>query len=1103
MKFVHLHLHTTFSILNGVCKLEELAKSLEKQGAKAAAITDHGNMFGVVGFYDALKKRKIKPIIGCELFLDNELLNNNFCLEQNINHLTVLCENKEGYENLVKIVSASYVNFFKNVPRVSFKLLKKHKKGLIFLSGCRKGEIATHILNNEYDLAKNVALKFKDEFGEANFFLEVQDHGKKEEKILKNSLIKLSKEVEVSLVATNNVHYIKKEEKLTKKILSCIKNNEILKKEEALKGLNGEKYLKSYVEMKEIFSSPEEQEALKNTVKIAKRCNFSFEFFKINIPKFNSGVQDNEKFLLEKAKEGLFLKFGKKAEKEVMERFEYEFNVISKMGFVDYFLIVWDYVSYVKKKGIFVGPGRGSGAGSLISFCLGITEVNPIEFGLSFERFLNEYRIKLPDFDVDFCNERRHEVIEYVIKKYGKERVARIITFGTLAAKAALRDVARVLAMPYEFADSVVKKFPNKTGGTLSLAFKESKEFKEAIEKNADAKLLFNLAEKVEGLVKNTSTHAAAVVITKNRLDDLVPVYFAEDVVLTQYAMGDIERLKLLKMDFLGLRNLTILSNCEKLINEKNRQFKVFKIPLNDKKTFKMLSLGDSVGVFQLESKGMRTTLKKVKPLNLKDVMDILALNRPGPSQFIDLYVKNKENPKNVEYLNEKFKEILKETHGVIIYQEQVMKIFKEIAGYSLKRIDIIRKAISKKDCKVMEKEAEFFIYGRKSEEEYLNCPGALKKGFDEKTARKIFNNILKFASYAFNKSHAAAYSIISYKTAYLKCNFLVEYFVCLLNSVIENKDKLKIYLKECEEKQIKILPLSVNESEKFFKIENENSIRFSFLAVKNVSANFSDAIVKERTFKKYVSLKDFLFRVLQSKNEREFSKNAIVSLFLSGAFKEFKEKFNVLEDFEVFLDEILSDVKNLNRGVKGQISFFEFEEKQKKEKKFILTGVLKKIYILNLKNSENRLYVLNFQLNLKVIKIFIKKEKFNEFYKDILKNIEEKNLVKVFVKLFEFKGKKYLFLEGIKEIEEKQVLYILLSEINFNEVLKILRNYEGESEVVFLKMNKEEKKFFKNSKIKGVKICEDLENCLKKVVGEKNYYVKTLQRWQYYFLKL
>ncbi len=1103
MKFVHLHLHTTFSILNGVCKLDELAESLEKQQAKAAAITDHGNMFGVVGFYDALKKRNIKPIIGCELYLDNELEKKNFSLKKDVKHLVVLCENKEGYENLVKIVSASYVNFFREVPRVGFELLKKHKKGLIFLSGCKKGEIATNILNNEYHKAKSSALKFKDEFGEANFFLEVQDFGKDEEKNLKRNLIKLSKETKIPLVATNNVHYIEKEEKLTKKILSCIKNNETLKREEALNGVTGEKYLKSYFEMKEMFSSPCEQEALKNTVKIAKRCNFSFEIFKINIPRFNSGFEDNEKFLLEKAKEGLFLKFGEKPSKEVIERFEYEFNVISKMGFVDYFLIVWDYVSYVKKKGIFVGPGRGSGAGSLISFCLGITEVNPIEFGLSFERFLNEYRTKLPDFDVDFCNERRHEVIEYVIKKYGKERVARIITFGTLAAKAALRDVGRVLALPYEFVDSIVKKIPSKIGGNLAFLLKESKEFKDAVEESADFKLLFNLAEKIEGLVKNTSTHAAAVVITKNRLDDLVPIYVAENVVLTQYAMGDIERLKLLKMDFLGLRNLTILSNCEKLINEKNKEFKVFKIALNDVKTFKMLSNGDSVGVFQLESLGMRTTLKKVRPNNLKDVMDILALNRPGPSQFIDLYVKNKENPENVEYLNEKLREILKETHGVIIYQEQVMKIFKEIAGYSLKRIDIIRKAITKKDASVMEKELEFFVYGRKSEEEYLNCPGALKKGFDEKTARKIFNNILKFASYAFNKSHAAAYSIISYKTAYVKCNFLLEYLVCLLNSVVENKDKLKIYLKECKEKRIKILPLSVNESEKFFKIEGNNAIRFSFLAVKNVSFNFSEAIVKERALKKYISIKDFLYRVLQSKNEREFNKNAIISLFLNGAFKEFNENFKLLKDFEVFLDEILTDVKNLNREVKGQISFFEFEEKRKerqKEKSFILTGVFKDVVVLKSRANEKRLYVLKFNFNLKEIKIFIKKEKFNEFYKEILKNLEEKNFVKVFVKIFEFKGKKYLFLERFEEIK---VLYLNLNNVNFKDVLKILSGFEGESEVIFHKINKGERKFFKNSKIKGIKICEELKNCLKKTIGEKNYCIKTVKRWQHNFLKL
>ena len=597
-----------------------------------------------------------------------------------------------------------------------------------------------------------------------------------------------------------------------------------------------------------------------------------------------------------------------------------------------------------------------------------------------FDRFLNIYRTKMPDFDVDFCNERRNEVIEYVIKKYGSDRVARIITFGTLAAKAALRDVGRVLNMPYEFVDGVVKKMPKRVGVSLDDALKESQDLKKMCEKLEDVKTLFNVAKKVEGLLKNTSIHAAAVVITKERLDGHIPLYKTDEIITTQYDMNNVENLNFLKMDFLGLRNLTLLDKVEKLIKIKNKNFNVSKIREDDEKTFKMLSSGDSVGVFQLESKGMQAALRKVCPTSLKDVMDVMSLNRPGPAQFIDLYVKNKKSPENIKYLNENVKNILSSTYGVIIYQEQVMRIFKEIAGYSLKSIDLIRKAISKKDVEIMKKEARYFIYGRKSGVSYLNCDGAIKRGFDEKTAIKIFKDLLKFSLYSFNKSHAAAYSIISYKTAYLKCNFLLEYMVCLLNSVIDNKDKLKTYLVECNNKKIKVLPVDINKSETFFKIEYENSIRFAFLAVKNVSRNFAYCVVKERNKNLYVSLKDFMLRILYAKEEREFNKNSVLALIEAGAFRDIENSSNISIKFEGFLNELRSK-KN---EIKGQISLLEHKSSENNinnKEELKLKGIVKDIFLKRLYNDK-KIYVLKISCFNRIVNVlvfnlnFVKNEK-------------------------------------------------------------------------------------------------------------------------------
>ena len=1002
MEFVHLHIHTSFSLLDGVCKIEKISKRLEELKQKAAAITDHSNMFGAVSFCEILKKRNIKPIVGCEINL-------NFLGD--ISHLIVLCENKEGYKNLVKIVSYSYLENFKGVPIVDFDFLKKYKKGLIFLSGCFKGEVARNILNGNFEKAKEVAKFFRDEFRKENFFIELQDYGKEEDFVLKNYLIQLAKKLDLNCVATNDVHYLEKEDEIVREIVHCIRDFNVIDSNFILKGKKGEKYLKSYDEMKERFSSC--LDALENTVKISDRCEFNFDSFRVNIPKYPvENGEDSKQFLEKKAKEGLFLKYGKEVKKEVLKRFYYELEVIVKMGFVDYFLIVYDYVKYAKEKGIFVGPGRGSGAASLIGFCLGITEVDPIRFNLSFERFLNIYRTKMPDFDVDFCNERRGEVIEYVIKKYGKERVARIITFGTLAAKAALRDVGRVLGFSYEFVDSIVKKISPKISGGLDAFLKESLELQNFLKTEKKAKILFDFAKKVEGLEKNTSIHAAAVVLTEKRLDNLIPLYKVEDSTITQYDMNSIEKLNFLKMDFLGLRNLTILSHCEKLINLQDKSFKVLNIPLDDVKTFDMLSNGDSVGVFQLESEGMRRALFKVKPSCLEDVMAVLALNRPGPAHFIDEYVENKKNRNNIKYLNENMKKILSSTYGVIVYQEQVMEIFEKIAGYSMKKIDLVRKAISKKNFEIMEREKKIFIYGKKDGEEFERCPGAVKLGVDETSAEKIFDDLKKFALYAFNRSHAAAYSIISYKTAYLKRNFLLQYMVCLLNSVVNNKDKLKIYIKECIDKNIKILSIDINFSDVFFKIEEKKSIRFSFLAIKHISFSFSRAIVEERRKGEFVSFEDFLLRVFNSKEEKEFSRNAILSLILAGAFNSIENKEKLILNFE----EILKKVREKKREIKGQINLFDVLEKKKeileKDQVQIFKIKGKILKILEKKINARKFYVIYFLFSKGKLKIFAD-EKFSVFER----KIENKSCFEIHIRKIYKNGKVYLKLEEINSL--------------------------------------------------------------------------------------
>lgn len=917
MSFVHLHLHTEYSLLDGACKIDSLVSHIKNIGQEAVAITDHGNMFATMQFYRICKKNKIKPIIGCEVYVAPRLCSDKVKnIDNNPYHLVLLCENYTGYKNLIKLVSESYTKGFYYKPRIDIELLKKHHDGLIALSGCLAGEVPRAILNNDYDRAKQVAIKYSNIMGKNNFFLEIQDHNISKQIKVKNELLKLSRETGIELVATNDVHYINKDDAYMQKILLCIQTAKTLDEKNSMELPTEEFYLKTEKEMLDLFRIYDN--AIENTAKIADRCNLEFEFGKIHIPKFVApNGQNNKEFLVSRAKQGMKKKYGKTVDKSVIKRFNYELNVVEFMGFIDYFLIVYDYVNYAREHNIAVGPGRGSGAGSLLAYCLNITDVDPIKYDLLFERFLNPDRITMPDFDIDFCNERRQEVIDYVIKKYGVDHVAQIITFGTLAARGAIRDVGRVMGIGYNIVDKVAKAIPSKIGITLYSALKDSEKLQKLVNNDVTIKKMYETACKIEGMPRNTSTHAAAIVITDMPLTEYIPLAKNDNIIVTQYPMNDIADLGLLKMDFLGLRNLTIINYAENIVRNRLPNFSIKSIPIDDSKTFEMFSLGKSTGVFQFESAGMRQVLKKVKPNCLEDLIAVISLYRPGPSKFIDTFVKNRNSPTAIKYISPKLKKILRVTYGVVIYQEQVMQIFREISGYSYGRADLVRRAIAKKQADVMEHERHFFIYGKKFEDGSIECVGAINSGLSKEDAEKIFDNISSFASYAFNKSHAAAYSMVAYQTAYLKCHFPVEYMASLLSSVIDFGDKLIEYLNECKQMKINVICPDINESNENFTVINKNTIRFGLLAVKRVGQGFVNSIIEERKNNKYKSLENFITRM----QKREINKYAILSLIQCGAFDKVEStRKEMIQNYE----SILKKCQHRRSEAKGQLSLFE-----------------------------------------------------------------------------------------------------------------------------------------------------------------------------------
>ena len=924
MSFTHLHVHTEFSLLDGSCKIKELIARAKELGMDSLAITDHGVMYGVIDFYKAAREAGIRPVIGCEIYVapGSRFDKGAGQSEDRYYHLVLLAENDTGYSNLMKIVSKGFIDGFYYKPRVDYEILEQYSEGIIALSACLAGEVQRYLARGLYEEGKQAALKYLHIFGRENYFLELQDHGIEEQKLVNHSLLRLSKEIGVELVATNDVHYINAEDAAAHDILLCIQTGKKVTDEDRMRYEGGQYYLKSEEEMRRLFSYA--PEAIENTHKIAMRCDVNIEFGVTKLPKYEvpEGYTSWE-YLNYLCTMGLEKKYPDD-DGTLRKRLDYELSVINTMGYVDYFLIVWDFINYAKKNDIMVGPGRGSAAGSIVSYCLEITDIDPIKYDLLFERFLNPERVSMPDIDVDFCYERRQEVIDYVVRKYGKDRVVQIVTFGTLAARNVIRDVGRVLDLPYAQVDSVAKMIPNELGITIDKALKQNNELLELYDKDEQIHHLIQMARRLEGLPRHTSMHAAGVVISQKSVDEYVPLSRASDgSVTTQYIMTTLEELGLLKMDFLGLRTLTVIKNAA--INaEKSTGNKIdlYAIDYNDHQVLDYIGTGKTDGIFQLESAGMKNFMKELKPHSLEDIIAGISLYRPGPMDFIPKYIKGKNQRDSITYDCPQLEKILKPTYGCIVYQEQVMQIVRELAGYTLGRSDLVRRAMSKKKQSVMEKERYNFVYGNPEE----NVKGCIANGIPEQVAIKIYNDMMDFAKYAFNKSHAAAYAVVSYQTAYLKYYYPVEYMAALMTSVIENNTKVSEYIITSRAMGIDILPPDINEGESGFSV-SEGKIRYGLSAIKSVGKSVIENIVQERTANgKYKNLKDFIERTLG----KDVNKRTIENFIKAGAFDSLNpNRRQLMTVYQQVLDRVLEDKK---KSITGQMSLFDFVSDEVKE---------------------------------------------------------------------------------------------------------------------------------------------------------------------------
>ena len=920
MEFTHLHVHTEYSLLDGSSKIKEITSRAKELGMKSLAITDHGVMYGVIDFYKAAKEVGIKPILGCEVYVapGSRFDKQPGESESRYYHLILLAENNTGYKNLMKIVSRGFTEGFYYKPRVDYEVLEQFHEGIIALSACLAGEVQRYLARGMYEAGCEAAKRYEGIFGKGNFFLELQDHGIPEQKYVNPQLIRMSQELGIDLVCTNDVHYTYAQDADAHDILLCIQTGKKVTDENRMRYDGGQYYLKSPEEMAELF--PYAPQALENTCKIAERCNVEIEFGVTKVPHFEvpQGF-DSWTYLNHLCNEGMKRRYPD-ADEEKKKRLEYELSVIHKMGYVDYFLIVWDYINYAKTHGIAVGPGRGSAAGSIVSYCLGITDIDPIKYSLIFERFLNPERVSMPDIDVDFCYERRQEVIDYVVEKYGKDCVVQIVTFGTMAARAVIKDVGRVLDLPYAMVDNIAKMVPREIGITIDKAIQENPDLRNAYENDAQVHDLIDKSKRLEGLPRHASMHAAGVLISQKAVDEYVPVATGADgAVVAQFVMTTLEELGLLKMDFLGLRTLTVIQDAEKLARKKNPEFSIDNINYEDKNVYDMISTGKCEGIFQLESAGMKNFMKELKPQSIEDLIAGISLYRPGPMDFIPQYIKGKNNPGDITYDCPMLEPILKPTYGCIVYQEQVMQIVRDLAGYSLGRSDLVRRAMSKKKTSVMEKERQNFIYGNPEE----NVPGCISNGIDEKTANKIYDDMIDFAKYAFNKSHAACYAVVAYQTAYLKTYYPVEFMAALMTSVVDNTDKVAGYIYACRQMNIQMLPPDVNTSDMEFSVE-DNAIRFGLSAVKSLGRPTIKAIIDERNKSRFTSMQDFISRLYTDLNKR-----TLENLIKSGAFDTFGN--NRRQMMSVYARMLDNEAKQGKDAISGQMSLFDLVDESEK----------------------------------------------------------------------------------------------------------------------------------------------------------------------------
>ncbi len=928
MNFTHLHVHTEYSLLDGSGKIKEMVMQAKALGMDSLAITDHGVMYGVIDFYRACLAEGINPVLGCEVYVapGSRFDKENGQSDERYRHLVLLAENNTGYSNLMKIVSTGYIEGFYYKPRVDYEILEKYSEGIIALSACLAGEVAVNLRRGFFEEAKDAALHLQSVFGQGNFFLELQDHGISEQQAVNHELLRLSKETGIPLVATNDVHYTYASDAAAHDILLCIQTQKKVSDEDRMRYEGGQYYLKSPEEMKVLF--PYALEALERTHEIAQRCHVEIAFGEYKLPKFDvpqgySALQYLQKLCME----GLERRYPNPSD-ELKERLKYEIDTIQNMGFVDYFLIVADFIHYAKSHGIAVGPGRGSAAGSIASYCLEITNIDPIRYQLLFERFLNPERVSMPDIDIDFCFERRQEVIDYVVEKYGKERVVQIVTFGTMAARLAIRDVGRALDMSYQRVDQIAKMIPNELGINIEKALSMNSDLSSAYAGDDEVKYLIDMSRRLEGLPRHTSMHAAGVVISDAPAIEYVPLSrSSEDAITTQFTMTTLEELGLLKMDFLGLRTLTVIQNAVRLANETHVDLNldIDAIDFDDSAVFELIASGKTDGVFQLESNGMKNFMKELKPQNLEDIIAGISLYRPGPMDFIPKYIKGKNEAASIHYECNELEPILKPTYGCIVYQEQVMQIVRELAGYSYGRSDLVRRAMSKKKASVMEKERKNFVYGNQEE----GVSGCLAKGIPETVANQIYDEMTDFAKYAFNKSHAAAYAVLSYQTAYLKHYYPVEFMAALMTSVIDNAGKTAEYIYTSRQMGIKILPPNINDGQSVFTV-TDGKIRYALSAIKGIGKPVIDALVQEReTGGIYTGLKDFASRL----TGKEVNKRTVESLIKAGAFTGMpgtrKQLMNI---YTKVLDDITTDRKH---SISGQISLFDFaapEEAQELE---------------------------------------------------------------------------------------------------------------------------------------------------------------------------